>query len=49
MVGNMIRVMRARMTLLAMDEAGMSTVEYSIVKFYTRSFLVPSLSKSVRH
>ena len=22
---------------------------YSIVKFYTRSFLVPSLSKSVRH
>jgi hypothetical protein len=31
MVGNMIRVLRARMTLLAVDEAGMSTVEYSIV------------------
>ena len=29
MVGNMIRVLRARMTLLAVDEAGMSTVEYS--------------------
>ena len=37
MVGNMIRVMRARMTLLAMDEAGMSTVEYSIVQHYTAS------------
>ena len=31
MVGNMIRVLRARMTLLPVDEAGMSTVEYSIV------------------
>jgi hypothetical protein len=30
-VGSMIRVLRARMTLLAVDEAGMSTVEYSIV------------------
>ena len=28
MVGNMIRVLRARMALLAVDEAGMSTVEY---------------------
>jgi len=27
MVGNMIRVLRARMTLLAVDEAGMSTVD----------------------
>jgi len=27
MVGNMIRVLRARMTLLVVDEAGMSTVE----------------------
>ena len=35
MVGNMIRVLRARMTLLAVDEAGMSTVEYSIVSVYT--------------
>jgi hypothetical protein len=35
MVGNMIRVLRARMTLLAVDEAGMSTVEYSIVEDYT--------------
>ena len=26
MVGNMIRVLRARLTLLAVDEAGMSTV-----------------------
>jgi hypothetical protein len=26
MVGNMIRVLRAPMTLLAVDEAGMSTV-----------------------
>jgi hypothetical protein len=31
MVGNMIRVLRARMTLLAVDEAGMSTAEYSTV------------------
>jgi hypothetical protein len=36
MVGNMIRVLRARMTLLAVDEAGMSTVEYSIVSDYNR-------------
>lgn len=27
---NMFRVLRARMTLLAADEAGMSTVEYAI-------------------
>ena len=36
MVGNMIRVLRARMTLLAVDEAGMSTVEYSTDPNYTR-------------
>jgi len=30
MVGNMIRVLRARMTLLAVDKAGMSTVEYAV-------------------
>jgi len=36
MVGNMIRVLRARMTLLAVDEAGMSTVEYSIILDYTK-------------
>jgi hypothetical protein len=35
MVGNMIRVLRARMTLLAVDEAGMSTVECSIILDYT--------------
>ena len=35
MVGNMIRVLLARMTLLAVDEAGMSTVEYSVVELYT--------------
>ena len=34
MVGNMIRVLRARMALLAVDEAGMSTVEYSTVSDY---------------
>jgi hypothetical protein len=34
MVGNMIRVLRARMTLLAVDEAGMSTVEYTTDTFY---------------
>ena len=34
MVGNMIRVLPARMTLLAVD-AGMSTVEYSTVSDYT--------------
>ena len=39
MVGNMIRVLRARMTLLAVDEAGMSTVEYSSDTFYNRLFL----------
>jgi hypothetical protein len=27
---NMFRVLRARMTLLAVDESGMSTVEYAI-------------------
>ena len=36
MAGNMIRVLRARMTLLAVDEAGMSMVEYSTVMVYTR-------------
>jgi hypothetical protein len=35
MVGNMIRVLRAWMTLLAVDEAGMSTVEYANVRLYT--------------
>ena len=35
MMGNMIRVLRARMTLLAVDEAGMSTVEYSNISDYT--------------
>ena len=34
MVGNMIRVLRARRTLSAVDEAGMSTVEYCIVRDY---------------
>lgn len=29
-VGNLFRVLRARATLLAVDEAGMSTVEYAI-------------------
>ena len=37
MVGNMIRVLRARMTLLAVDEAGMSTVEYSTISDYNRT------------
>jgi hypothetical protein len=31
MVANMIRLLRARMALLAVDEAEMSTVEYSTV------------------
>ena len=30
MVANMIRAVRARMTLLVIDDAGMSTVEYAI-------------------
>jgi hypothetical protein len=30
MIVNMFRVLRARLTLLAVDEAGMSTVEYAI-------------------
>ncbi len=30
MVANMIRAVRARMTLLVVDDAGMSTVEYAI-------------------
>ncbi|HEY9304708.1 MAG TPA: DUF4244 domain-containing protein [Mycobacterium sp.] len=29
-IANMFRVIRARVTLLAVDEAGMSTVEYAI-------------------
>ena len=31
MVGNMIRVLRARMTLLVVDESGVSPVDYSII------------------
>ena len=30
MVANMIRAVRGRMTLLVVDDAGMSTVEYAI-------------------
>ena len=30
MVGNKIRALRARLTLLAVDDDGMSTVEYAI-------------------
>ena len=30
MVANMIRTVRTRMTLLVVDDAGMSTVEYAI-------------------
>ena len=44
MVGNMIRVLRARMTLLAVDEAGMSTVEYS-----TDPALHPLASSTWKH
>ena len=33
---NMFRMLLARMTVLATDESGMSTVEYSIVSLYTR-------------
>jgi hypothetical protein len=29
-VGNLFRILRTRVTLLAVDEAGMSTVEYAI-------------------
>ena len=35
MVANMIRELRTRMTLLLVDDTGMSTVEYSIVSVYT--------------
>ena len=31
MVGNMIRVLRARMTLLVVDESGVSPVDYTTV------------------
>jgi len=49
MVGNMIRVLRAPMTLLAVDEAGMSTVEYANVELYTRRLTwVDTLSSAVR-
>ena len=34
MVGNMIRVLRARMTLLVVDESGVSPVDYSAVSDY---------------
>ena len=47
MVGNMIRVLRARMTLLAVDEAGMSTVEYSTVQLYTRSIALVVVARTV--
>ena len=49
MVGNMIRVLRAPMTLLAVDEAGMSTVAYANVELYTRRLTwVDTLSSAVR-
>ena len=49
MVGNMIRVLRARTTLLAADEAGMSTLEYANVELYTRRLTwVDTLSSAVR-
>ena len=35
MVGNKIRVLWARLTLLAVDDDGMSTVEYSTGSVYT--------------
>jgi len=34
MVGNMIRVLRARITLLVVDESGVSPVDYSTDTFY---------------
>ena len=34
MVGNMIRVLRAPTTLLVVDEAGVSPVDYSTDTFY---------------
>ena len=37
MVGNMIRVLRARMTLLVVDESGVSPVDYSAVSDYIPS------------
>jgi hypothetical protein len=54
MVGNMIRVLRARMTLLAVDEAGMSTVDYSIVSDYNllvgfRRYLCRSIASPGQH
>jgi hypothetical protein len=35
MVGNKIRALRARLMLLVVDDDGMSTVEYSVIYFYT--------------
>ena len=36
MVGNKIRALGARLTLLVVDDDGMSTVEYSTVDLYTQ-------------
>lgn len=38
---NMFQVLVTRMTLLATDESGMSTVEYSIVDYYTTKPRLP--------
>ena len=35
MVGNKIRALWARLTLLAVDDDGMSTVEYAMTRYYT--------------
>ena len=45
---NMFRVFVARMTLLAADESGMSTVEYSIVSIYTHYWRDPILVRAYR-
>jgi hypothetical protein len=43
MVGNMIRVLRARMTLLVVDESGVSPVDYSTDTFYNPLILTGGL------
>ena len=47
MVGNMIRVLRAQMTLLVVDESGVSPVDYSTDTFYNPLILTRVSRRSV--
>lgn len=49
MLANMFRALQARMTLLAVDESGMSTVEYAIGTIAAAAFAARALDRKLRH